>query len=95
MKKQRLSLKGVKNVLSRSEMKQIMAGSAPGPNCCWCNNGTVLAPGGSSASNTPQCMSVCAADHLSGGVWIATRCMWYKQPWKHPDCWSQQTGCFG
>jgi len=75
MKKEKLSLAGVKISLSRAEMKTIMAGSAPGPNCCWCNNGTVLAPGGSSASNTAQCQLVCAADHLSGGVWIPTRCM--------------------
>jgi hypothetical protein len=72
--KEKLSLKSVKNVLSRDEMRKIMAGSSPGPNCCWCNNGTILAPGGSSASNTAQCQSVCAADGLSGGVYIATRC---------------------
>lgn len=75
MKKEKLSLKSIKNVLSRREMKQIMAGSSPGPNCCWCNNGTVLAPGGSSASSTPQCEQVCAADHLTGGVYIPTRCV--------------------
>jgi len=74
MKREKLSLKGIKNVLSRTEMKKIMAGSSSGPNCCWCNNGTVQPVGGASASSTPQCVQVCAADGLTGGVYIATRC---------------------
>ena len=37
MKKEKLSLKGIKNVLSRGEMRKIMAGSG-GTNC---NVGTV------------------------------------------------------
>jgi len=36
MKKQKLSLNGIKNVLSRTEMKQIMAGSGI-YYCCLCS----------------------------------------------------------
>ena len=34
MKKEKLSLKSIKNVLSRAEMKTIMAGSGSGPGGC-------------------------------------------------------------
>ena len=74
MKTEKLNLKGIKNVLSRAEMKKIMAGSGSGPNCCWCNNGTVQPVGGASASSDIGCMQVCQANHLSGGVYIPTRC---------------------
>jgi len=74
MKIEKLSLNGIKNVLSRAELKKIMAGSGSGPNCCWCNNGTVQPTGGASADSTPGCMEVCAADGLSGGVYIPSRC---------------------
>jgi len=77
MKKEKLTLKSIKNVLSRAEMKQIMAGSSSGLNCCWCNNATVQPIGGASASNDTACMQVCQANHLSGGLYISTRCTTY------------------
>jgi hypothetical protein len=36
MKVEKLSLKGIKNVLSRSELKKIMAGGSYSPLCCLC-----------------------------------------------------------
>jgi len=77
MKTEKLSLNGIKNVLSRAEMKKIMAGSSPQPNCCWCNNGTVQPVGGSSEHDDEGCALVCAANHLSGGLYIPTRCSNY------------------
>lgn len=77
MKPEKLSLHGIKNVLSRAEMKKIMAGSGSGLNCCWCNNGTVQPIGGASASNNTGCMQVCQANGLNGGVYLPNKCTTY------------------
>lgn len=55
MKNEKLSLKGIKNVLSRTELKKIMAGSGC-CNCCYCYD-----VGGGGGFTTPgtDCMSIC------------------------------------
>lgn len=61
MKTEKLSLAGIKNVLSRSEMKNIMAGSG-GAMCCWTgtNNCSSCSQGANSGNSTCQSGSTMA-----------------------------------
>lgn len=70
MKKEKLSLKGIKNVLSRSEMKKIMAGSGYGaPSCCVCYSpscGSLQIP-----NTNAGCVAVCMGAPNYG------ECLWF------------------
>lgn len=55
MKTQKLNLRSIKNVLSRQEMKQIMAGSG-GSVLCICNG---VPAGYCGCQTTPDCIECC------------------------------------
>ena len=78
MKKEKLSFKGIKNVISRDELKNIMAGSGPGT------------PGGGGGGTPPGCqpcmpsctnvLVYCAdSNGASIGTILATTCDHYGQ----------------
>jgi hypothetical protein len=60
MKSEKLSLKGISNVLSRAEMKKIMAGS--GGSICNVANAC-------GNSFYPPCQSGCVCTAVGGGSW--------------------------
>jgi len=78
MKSEKLSLTGIKNMLSRAELKRIMAGSAGGgPTCTQCVNGIatccqcIFSNGPSGVyflSNPDSCEESCIALNYYGGI---------------------------
>jgi len=76
MKSEKLSLKGIKNVLSRAELKKIMAGSG-GPTCTQCYNETATCceciysngPSGFYLLTSPGlCVSACQSLNYYSGI---------------------------
>jgi hypothetical protein len=72
MKKEKLSLKGIKNVLSKTELRKIMAGGSPGNcsfcgtggyNCCQCTDG--LHNFYREACGNSSCYTLCTSQGLS------------------------------
>jgi hypothetical protein len=63
MKKEKMSLKSVKNVLSRAEMKKIMAGSGSGSGCLLYQNNCTFIYGGTN----PCCAGLKC--YTTGGPW--------------------------
>jgi hypothetical protein len=59
MKTEKLSLKGIKNVLSRAELKKVMAGGSGGGNCVGTGGGCCLGFG---------CLGCCSGGWTYGGL---------------------------
>jgi len=69
MKSEKLSLKNIKNVLSRSEMKKVLAGSG-GSDCCYCYNVCTSTGWQVVSSNCAQaCNGPCSSTLYTGCLW--------------------------
>jgi hypothetical protein len=69
MKTEKLSLKSIKNVLGRAELKKIMAGSGPGgPYCCLCYNLSPPSEAYTLSQNQSECGVFCVGEGWEAGT---------------------------